>query len=185
MLKKTFKIGLPFLLVLVYVYFTYLNKNVRGWEYAPDMAYSISSEAYSQSLSDLSGNGLLTSPEGIAIGFQSTEEFLNTLSKEQIKYLKNPIPFSPIIVEEGQNLFNDLCSQCHGNGDGRGVLVELNKFPPPPSFNKELTDLTSGEMFVSISNGKNYMGQYKSIISMEERWKIIHYINSLQVDIFK
>ncbi len=185
MLKKSLKIGLPVLLVLVYVYFNYIDKNFRGWEYAPEMAYSIAPKPYSESLSNLSGNGLLTAPEGTAFGFHSTEEFLDSLSKEQIKKLKNPVPFSPAIVEEGKTLFNDFCSQCHGKGDGRGVLVELKKFPPPPSFNKELKDLTSGEMFVSISKGKNYMGQYKSILTMEERWKIIHYLNSLQVDIFQ
>ena len=185
MLKKALKIGLPVLLVLVYIYFKYVNKNFRGWEYAPEMAYSLAPESYSEPLSSFSQNGLLPAPEGSPIGFYSTEGFLDTLSKEQIKELQNPVPFSPDIVEEGKNLFANFCSQCHGKGDGRGILVELKKFPPPPSFNKELKDLTSGEMFVSISLGKNYMGQYKSILTMDERWKIIHYLNSLQVDIFQ
>lgn len=184
MLKKSLKTGLPLLLILVYVYFTRINKNFRGWEYAQEMAYSVASRPYSQSLSNIAGNGLLTSPEGTPIGFHSTDDFLDTLIKEEIKYLKNPVAFSPAIVDEGQNLFNDFCLQCHGNGDGKGILIELKKFPPPPSFNKELKDLTSGEMFFSISNGKNYMGQYKSILSKEERWKIIHYLNSLQIEFF-
>lgn len=184
MLKKVLKIGLPMVLVLLYVYFKYVNKNFRGWEYAPEMVYSIAPKSHSESLSNFSMNGPLSAPEATAFGFHSTEDFLDTLSKEQIKNLRNPIPFSPAIVEEGKSLFADFCSQCHGKGDGKGVLVELKKFPPTPSFNKELSDLTSGEMFVSISRGKNYMGQYKSILTMEERWKIIHYLNSLQVDVF-
>jgi mono/diheme cytochrome c family protein len=149
------------------------------------MAYSISPKPYSESLASLSENGLLASPEGTAIGSHSTDDFFDTLSIEKIRYMKNPVPLSPTVVEEGKELFLDFCSQCHGQGNGKGVLVKLKKFPPPPSFNKELKDLTSGEMFISISNGKNYMAQYKSMLTMEERWKIIHYLNSLQVNIFQ
>ena len=185
MIKKILKIGLPVLVVLVYGYFKFIDKNHRGWKYAPDMAYSIAPRPYSEALNGLDNKGLLMSPEGRSVELHSTADVLDSLSKEQIKKLQNPVPFSSAVVDEGQQLFTDFCAQCHGNGDGHGLLVESKKYPPPPSFNKELKDLTPGEMFASISNGKNYMGSYKSILTVEERWKIIHYLNTLQFRVFE
>ena len=185
MIKKILKIGLPILVVLVYGYFKFIDKNHRGWEYAPDMAYSEAPRPYSETLNSLNSDGLLAAPDGRPMELRSTDDLLDSLNKEEIKKLQIPVPFSSAVVDEGQGLFKDFCSQCHGTGDGHGLLVEAKKYPPPPSFNKELKDLTPGEMFVSISDGKNYMGSYKTILTVEERWKIIHYLNTLQFSVFE
>jgi hypothetical protein len=41
--------------------------------------------------------------------------------------------------------------------------------------------MPDGQMFYSITYGKNAMGSYASQLSTTQRWMVIHYINNKQV----
>jgi hypothetical protein len=43
-----------------------------------------------------------------------------------------------------------------------------------------MKDLSDGKMFHSITYGRNLMGSHASQLTQEERWTIIHYVNTLQ-----
>jgi len=102
--------------------------------------------------------------------------------------LKNPINRSMEVVEKGKILYSKFCVHCHGaKGDGDGILIMNEKFPPPPSYltgvssgGGTLLELPEGKMFHSITYGKNLMGSHASQLNAEERWMIIHYIKDLQ-----
>ncbi|MCH8331368.1 MAG: c-type cytochrome, partial [Bacteroidetes bacterium] len=97
--------------------------------------------------------------------------------------VKNPIPRTEEVVLEGQRLFNINCSICHGDGGkGDGVIIENGKFPAPPTsyFDDLIMNMPDGQMFHSISFGKNMMGSYASQLNSTERWSVIHYIRTLQ-----
>ena len=96
----------------------------------------------------------------------------------------NPIPFSEEVLAEGKALYGLFCIHCHGEkGDGQGTVVTNGngKFPPPPPYNgPALKDLPAGTIFYSVTYGKNMMGSHASQLNKEERWKVVHYVESLQ-----
>ena len=96
---------------------------------------------------------------------------------------KNPIPYSEEILKEGKELYGLFCVHCHGEkGDGQGSVVTNSngKFPPPAAYNGPLKDLSAGTIFYSITYGKGMMGSHASQLDKEERWKVVHYVESLQ-----
>ncbi len=93
--------------------------------------------------------------------------------------LKNPLPYSEGVVNDGKELFGMFCVHCHGdNGQGDGTLVQRDKFPPiPTKFTPDL-QLPEGKMFHTITYGKGLMGAHASQLNQEERWKLVHYIRA-------
>ena len=97
--------------------------------------------------------------------------------------LKNPIAYSQEVEEEGKILYQKFCANCHGaNGGGDGKVVEWGNFPTPGAYNVKHKAATEGQMFYSITYGKGLMGAHASLLSKEERWKIVHYVRTLQND---
>ncbi|MDQ3193172.1 MAG: c-type cytochrome [Bacteroidota bacterium] len=96
--------------------------------------------------------------------------------------LKNPVQLTEQTLAEGQRLYTNFCVNCHGaNGQGNGIMVERDKFPPPPSYTSEqIIDLPEGKMFHTITFGKGLMGSHASQLSKIQRWKVVHYIQKLQ-----
>lgn len=94
--------------------------------------------------------------------------------------LKNPVVFSEDILKEGEVLYQINCMVCHGaKGAGDGAIVQNEAYPPVPSYNDRLPTITEGQMFHSITYGKNLMGSYSSQLTAQERWKVIYYIQKL------
>lgn len=106
--------------------------------------------------------------------------------------LKNPIMKSDAVLAEGKVKYDIYCAVCHGKkGQGDGSIIELiddagkktGEDGPytsiPPSYETRITGMSDGEVFYSISYGKNMMGGYYSQISDEDRWKILHYIKDM------
>jgi mono/diheme cytochrome c family protein len=63
-------------------------------------------------------------------------------------------------------------------GDGPTVTAG---HPPPPAYNSaSLKNLPEGKMFHTITYGKNLMGAHSSQLNVEERWKVIRYVQTLQ-----
>ena len=85
-----------------------------------------------------------------------------------------------------------FCAHCHGkNGEGgqeEGTIVEY--FTNAPSFldtlanrirsKKPMNELLPGQNHHTIFYGYESMGPHASLITNEERWKIIYYISELQ-----
>lgn len=106
--------------------------------------------------------------------------------------LSNPYRRTDEIMAKGKEKYDIYCAVCHGKegeGDGSIVVRKDGTDGPfvsiPPNFktsaenNGRLHGLTDGEMFYSITYGKNMMGGYYSQVSPEDRWKIIHYIKNM------
>jgi len=93
----------------------------------------------------------------------------------------NPLPISHQLIERGQQRFNIYCSPCHGTaGDGRGITSKYGMVAMANFHDKRLVDMTDGEIFNTITYGKNLMGSYGANVAPEDRWAIIAYVRVLQ-----
>lgn len=167
------------------------NKRSRGWEYAPNMYYPIAYDPDQKNPNFEDGKTAQVPPAHTTpIGFTRYDEFPNTIEGYQAasEALKNPLPATKQNLVEGKQLYVAFCSPCHGvKGDGQGHIVELGKFPAPPSYSTgtssrggQMKDLTDGKIYHTIQYGLNLMGSYASQLSPEERWKVIMYVHQLQ-----
>ncbi len=93
----------------------------------------------------------------------------------------NPVKADPSSIAEGKRLFGSQCAMCHGKvGDGRGELADmlelkLRDYRDPAA----LKNLTDGELFYIVSQGKGKMPDQSERLSANQRWKLINYIRSL------
>jgi cytochrome c5 len=98
------------------------------------------------------------------------------------RILKNPIPLDSagVVLEEGKKLYLSYCGHCHGEtGKGDGKVAEKYKGVPNYATGRYKT-LTEGHIFHTITHGKGRMWPHKSQVNPEERWKIVHYVQTLQ-----
>lgn len=100
--------------------------------------------------------------------------------------LKNPYKLTNSVLERGEKVYNIYCAVCHGKGgagDGSIVILPDGSEGPytaiPPAFEGRLLGLSDGEIFYSISYGKNMMGGYFTQVSVTDRWILVHYIKGL------
>lgn len=175
------------------------DPNSPGYEYMPDMYRSPSYETYSlnPNFSDsmtarLPVAGTVSRGEypysanpvnNLPFEYADTKEGYDKAGAEA----KNPIELTPAILAEGKVLYEKYCSHCHGaTGQGDGKTVAAG-FPPPPSYSTgassrggAMKDLSAGKIFHTITYGVNMMGPHASQLNKEERWKITHYVQTLQ-----
>jgi len=160
-----------------------------GYEYMPNMYRSVGSESYAPSTVFANGANAQTPVDG-SIPYQfDRSKILNVMpypyTAEQYELaatLKNPIPFSEKVLGEGKVLFTNMCSHCHGAaGMGDGKIGTINPGLKPQPYNEEpLKSLPEGKIFHTITWGKGMMGPHQYQISKLDRWKIVHYVQSLQ-----
>ena len=164
-----------------------------GWEYMPDMYRSSSYET--NSMNPVFADSLTNRKPvrgTISQGWVANSDFTvfkvpypykndSAGYEDAGKYLKNPYPANDSIVAIGKERFEKYCIHCHGaTGMGDGSVVKNGNFPPPPAYNGLLKNLPEGKMFHTLEYGKNLMGSHASQLTVQERWMIIRYVQTLQ-----
>lgn len=104
--------------------------------------------------------------------------------------LQNPIqPTSKKELEKeltnGATLYKVNCQVCHGEElDGNGVLYNEGegKYSAKPAnlVNDDMMGSTDGRILNAILHGKGMMQSHADKMTPMERWKVIHYIRSMQ-----
>ncbi len=159
------------------------NVNSPGFEYMPDMYRSVGLEYYHAITvdGDTIWGAMLPPEHAVARGYKPYP-YPNTAEGYELagQNLKNPIPYSEEVVKEGEVLYTKYCVHCHGaSGQGDGKVAAKLPGPPPPYTSANLINLPEGKMFHTITYGKGLMGSH-NFLSVEERWKLVHYIHKLQ-----
>ncbi len=98
------------------------------------------------------------------------------------KELSNPYTMdSTIAMSKGDYVYRDFCQPCHGpTGIGDGP-VALRGFPPPPSLiAPNSIGLPDGRLVHIITYGQGNMPGYATQIPLNDRWKAVLHIRSLQ-----
>jgi mono/diheme cytochrome c family protein len=92
-----------------------------------------------------------------------------------------PLEVTPELMERGQHRFNITCAMCHGaaaKGDG---IVKQHGLATVVSLQDErIRKMSDGEIFNTITHGKNTMMAYGPTIIVPDRWAIIAYLRALQ-----
>jgi mono/diheme cytochrome c family protein len=160
------------------------DTNSPGVEFMPDMYVSPSMEVYGTR--EIDGDTMYSTEfmpvKGtIARGYIPYAYPNTPQGYEQAgMYLRNPVALTPQVEKDGEALYGKFCVHCHGaTGAGDGKVGQ--KLPgAPPAYNGALKDLPEGKIFHSITYGKGLMGNHASILTQEERWKLVHYVQKLQ-----
>lgn len=188
-LVNQLKYVIPIILALLLVLFCNRKENHPGLEYAPDMVHSKAYETYTYSPKEKDhkkGFVALEPVEGTIPVDHEPYHGENTPEgyEKAAQSTTNPVELTDEVLARGKQIYTIHCTPCHGEkGDGQGSAVvnsDYNLGAPPIQFNAPVPGyLTSGRMYHTITFGKGNMGSYASQVSPEDRWNVIHYINSL------
>jgi len=92
-----------------------------------------------------------------------------------------PIEVTPYLMERGRQRFNINCAICHGplaNGDG--IVKQYGLATVVTLQDDRIRNMADGEIFNTITHGKNTMMAYGPRVSVPDRWAIICYLRALQ-----
>ncbi len=92
-----------------------------------------------------------------------------------------PVTVTAELMTRGHERYNINCAPCHGKqGDGKGVTTKYGMVAVANFHDARLVTMTDGEIFNTITHGKNLMGPYGANIDINDRWAIIAYLRALQ-----
>lgn len=92
-----------------------------------------------------------------------------------------PLAVTPRLIDRGRERFGIFCAPCHGPaGYGDGVITKLGMVGPANYHQDRLRQMPDGQIFNTITRGKNTMGAYGGNIAVADRWAIIAYLRVLQ-----
>src|SRR5256884_8150189 len=93
---------------------------------------------------------------------------------------KNPLPASPSNLNAAREIYFDECVQCHGErGQGDGPQAKSH-YPLPADLTdpKLLRNVTDGEIFYQISQGRRPMPSFKNRLTQDQRWQLVLLVRS-------
>lgn len=103
------------------------------------------------------------------------------------KQIESPIKsLDSAAMKEAERLYLINCGICHGAKlDGNGPLFKGGDGPfaaKPATLvgDAKYEQMPAGQMFYSVTYGKNLMGSYASQLTRVQRWEVIAYIKSKQ-----
>jgi len=92
-----------------------------------------------------------------------------------------PVPLTSGLLARGRERYAIHCAMCHGAaGDGKGLLAKYQMVGMANFHDQRLVVMPDGEIFNTITHGKNLMGAYGATINPQDRWAIIAYLRALQ-----
>ena len=118
----------------------------------------------------LFGSGLLL----LAAGAHDWE------APDEAKKMKNPHAATDEAMTLARTQYDENCKFCHGETGGADGPVAGMLKEKPPSFTEAeaMANVTDGELFWKITNGKDPMPGYQKKLSDEERWQLVNLIRT-------
>jgi mono/diheme cytochrome c family protein len=106
--------------------------------------------------------------------------FTGKVDAKEIDFI--PIQITKADLVRGQERFNIYCSPCHGRlGNGHGMIVSRGLRQPPSYLDERLLKAADGHFFDVMTNGYGSMYSYASRVAVDDRWRIVAYIRTLQM----
>jgi mono/diheme cytochrome c family protein len=94
-----------------------------------------------------------------------------------------PPPVTRALLELGHTRFDAVCAVCHGiTGTGESVVATKMELRPAPSIvNAENRARTRERLYQITTQGYGLMAGYADMLSHEERWAVVAYLQALQL----
>jgi mono/diheme cytochrome c family protein len=95
----------------------------------------------------------------------------------------NPLVVTMPLLLRGHERYDIYCAPCHGKlGDSNGITKKIGAMPAVANLHdKRIVELADGDIFNTITFGKNTMGAYGPVVPVEDRWAIVAYVRALQL----
>ena len=92
-----------------------------------------------------------------------------------------PLEVTRELMDRGQQRFNITCAMCHGAAAmGNGIVKQHGLATVVSLQDERIRKMSDGEIFNTITNGKNTMMAYGPNIIVPDRWAIIAYLRAVQ-----
>jgi mono/diheme cytochrome c family protein len=115
------------------------------------------------------------------VAFSAGTDYYNTGKMGDQWGTRIPLPVTRELMERGQQRFNITCAMCHGaTAAGNGIVKQHGLATVVSLQDERIRKMSDGEIFNTITNGKNTMMAYGPNILVADRWAIIAYLRALQ-----
>ena len=114
-------------------------------------------------------------------GFSAGTDYYNTGKMGDHWGTGIPLEVTRELMGRGQQRFNITCAMCHGAAAaGNGITKQYGLATVVSLQDERMRKMSDGEIFNTITNGKNTMMAYGPNIIVPDRWAIIAYLRALQ-----
>jgi cytochrome c5 len=116
-----------------------------------------------------------------AMGFSEGTDYYSTGKMGDKWGTGIPLEVNAQVMERGRQRFNITCAMCHGaTAAGDGITKQYGLATVVTLQDDRIRKMADGEIFNTITNGKNTMMPYGPNIMVADRWAIICYLRALQ-----
>lgn len=115
------------------------------------------------------------------LGFSEGNDYYNTGKMGPNWGTGIPMNVTPDLLRRGQQRFNINCAVCHGPlAAGDGIVKQYGLTTVVSLQDDRIRNMADGEIFDTITHGKNTMMAYGPRVTVPDRWAIICYLRALQ-----
>ena len=115
------------------------------------------------------------------LGFSGGIDYYNTGKMGTNWGTGLPMTVTGDLMEQGKKRFNINCALCHGmTAAGDGITKQYGLTTVVSLQDERIRKMADGEIFNTISQGKNTMLAYGPNLIVSDRWAIIAYLRALQ-----
>ncbi len=115
------------------------------------------------------------------LGFSEGTDYYNTGKMEANWGTGLPVEVDTALMLRGQQRFDINCAVCHGPlAMGDGIVKQYGLATVVSLQDERIRKMSDGEIFDTITHGKNTMMAYGPRVTVHDRWAIIAYLRALQ-----
>lgn len=118
-----------------------------------------------------------------SVGFTNQPDYYDTGSIGDVygDGFPTELVIDEAFIQRGHERFDINCSPCHGKaGQGNGIMSQFGVVAIANLLDERIRIQPDGQIYATITNGKNTMGAYGPVIAVDDRWAIVSYIRALQ-----
>ena len=115
------------------------------------------------------------------LGFSEGTDYYNTGKMGANWGTGIPLEVTPALMKRGEQRFTINCAVCHGPlAAGDGIVKQYGLATVISLQDDRIRNMADGEIFNTITHGKNTMMSYGPRVTVADRWAIISYLRALQ-----